>query len=189
MRDDYLSIYSKAQAMKRKWRDGWAYDYRRIREIPELAKYYVDDLPRFLSKLKRAIEKNYLRVLSLKCHRLSFVMAKDYFGNLKGRRGPNAFFEELEHLYLNGDHWKPHKGELCRNYHIKVAYLECFIDDAWKMIQEKFGRFSPKELEAWRKLESLWDSIPPKRQKQQTARRGDITQAEYKRKFGYYPSP
>jgi len=189
MRDDYLSIYNKAQGMKRKWRDGWAYDYRRIREIPELAKFYVGDLPRFLSKLKCAIEKNYLRFLSPKCHRSGFVMAKDYFGNLKGRRGPNAFFEELKRLYLNGDHWKPHKRDLCRDYHITVAYLECFIDDAWKMIQEEFGKFSPQELEALRNWESLRDSIPAKRQKQQKTRKGEITWAEYKRRFGHYPSP
>jgi len=107
------------------------------------------------------------------------------FGNVNGKWGFNSLGEKIRRLVLAGEPLEHHQRDLGRKHHLPYE----IIKDEWSKAEKPLEGLTLEQIEALRKLESLWDLIPSKRQKQRTARKGDITRAEYKRKFGDYPSP
>jgi hypothetical protein len=118
------------------------------------ADYRIEAAKRYY-RVKKELGKTHLTMMQGPQNKVvGYVPSRSYFGNVKGKRGFNAFGEEVRRLVLAGEPIERHKRELNRRFHLPYWIIE----DEWAKAQGRLEVLSPAEVEAERTWESLLES-------------------------------
>jgi len=149
-----LMIYKRMnQKYRTKWKGGKpVYDLQAALKEDELVKKFYKDKPVELSdmlyKTNKAIEKRYILIVEPKDHPEGHIREKEIFGNIKGKRGFNNLYNEIENLFIKGEALEKHSTRLQWEYHQN----EKIIRDLWEFISKNYEQMSQEEIKLLREF-------------------------------------
>lgn len=197
--DEYLKIYTIMQKYKKKRGDRFVYDYKRACENEPLLKgsYLLKrdgriGLAKVLHRVDRDVKRGYIRMADSKNHLRGYIGAREIFGNIKGKKGYNFLFDEIRELIEKGENFKDHSRRLQWEYHKSKEIIE----DLWNWISKDYkeltnikrkNQISKKETSQLRDLRKFFKNTKPSEERTKESQAQEITEEEYKRRFGHYP--
>lgn len=175
------------------------YDIQTALKENAFISYFYKGRPKALAdmlcKIKKQIEKGYILILEPKNHPKGYIRIIEILGNIKkeSKRNFNNFVEEITDLVLQGKNIKDHSRRLQRDYNVKKEIIEGSekpneeYEGLWDWISKEYKGMTKEEISKLRDDRKFFNEQPLKEEKTQEPQGQDITEEEYKKRFGHYP--
>lgn len=153
----------------------FVYDYQTALKENNFISYFFrgkkakKELANMLWDLEKQIEKGYIPILDPKNHPKGYVRAKEFFGNIKGKRGHNNLCNEIDDIIMRKENPKDHSRRLQYDYHKKKTMIEGDKKNKFEgyldYVKKRYEGWTEEDIEHLREWNKLSKSQQPLKRK------------------------